>query len=172
MTCIVGISDGKNVYMGGERSASDDSLILSTSRPKVGVRGDWIYGFAGSYGTGQLIEFINLPKVLKANDPYELLRLSIVEELKRLYESSGRDHEDNSTDWLIGCKGRLFELSSGDWGVVEIDETAIGSGTSIALGSLYTSKEIENPHIRITYALNAAITLSTTCQGPIDILYL
>lgn len=174
MTCIVGIAKEDKVYIGGERAASDGSIVISSSRPKVGVSGDWIYGFAGSYGTGQLIELITLPKVLKNDDPYMTLRLVIVEELKRLYESYGRDLEDNAADWLIGCKGRLFELSSGDWGVIEINESAIGSGNNFALGSLHTTRqyEVASPIYRIEQALNAAIELSPTCLGPVDIMSL
>ena len=173
VTCIVGIIDKDIVYIGGERSASDDSSVVSTLRPKVGIKGEWLYGFSGSYGTGQLIELINLPKVLKNDDPYNLLRLIVVEELKRAYESFGRDHEDNAADWLIGCKGRLFELSSGDWGVIELSESSIGSGNNIALGSLHTTRGFDiDPSERISMALDAAITISTTCIGPVDIISL
>ena len=35
MTCIVGISDGSNVYIGGERGSSDGTSILPLTRPKV-----------------------------------------------------------------------------------------------------------------------------------------
>lgn len=174
MTCIVGIAKEGNVYIGGERAASDNDVILSTCRPKVGVKGDWAYGFAGSYGTGQLIELVNLPKVLKNDDPYHLLRFVIVEELKKVYDTYGRDLEDNAADWIIGCKGRLFELSSGDWGVIEINESSIGSGNAFALGSLHTTKQFEvaSPIYRIEQALNAAIDLSPTCIGPVDIITL
>lgn len=173
MTCIVGVSDGDTVYIGGDRGISDSDSILSMSRPKVTVSNDWIFGYSGSLGVGQLMEFITFPKVLKASDPYKLLRLDIVEQIKVLYESHSRDIEDNATDWLIGCKGRLFEFSTADWGVAEISEGAIGTGSPFALGSLYTSKDIEsNPMIRITYALNAATTLSPTCAAPVDILYI
>ena len=174
MTCIVGIAKEDKVYIGGERAASNNDVIIATSRPKVGISGDWIYGFAGSYGTGQLLDLIELPEVDEDDDPYNLLRLVIVEDLKRVYESYGRDQEDNGADWLIGCKGRLFELSSGDWGVIEINESAIGSGNNFALGSLHTTRqyEVASPIYRIDQALNAAIELSPTCLGPVDIMSL
>jgi ATP-dependent protease HslVU (ClpYQ) peptidase subunit len=171
MTCVVGLTDGSNVYIGADRGASDGDVILSMHRPKVTKKDGWLFGYAGSLGTGQLIEFVSLPKVLKNDDPYKVLRMDIVEQLKVVYDSHGRDIEDNGTDWLIGYKDRLFELSSGDWGVFEVTQSAIGTGSPIALGSLYTSKEEKNSMIRLTYALEAAITYSPTCQGPIDILY-
>ena len=144
MTCIVGVTDGKTVYMGGDRGASDDSSIISLAQPKVKVNGDWIYGYSGSLGNGQLLDFINYPAIKKTDDVYKIVRFDIVSQLKDLYESHGSDKDDNVTDYLIGVKGRLFELSSEDWGVAEVEEVAIGSGGNFALGSLYTSKNIED----------------------------
>lgn len=171
MTVIVGITDGNKVYIGGDRGASDDSSIVSISQPKVKVKGSWIYGYSGSLGNGQLFDLIDLPPVGEDEDPFKILRLDIVEELKSIMESHGSDKEDYATDFLIGCKGRLFELSSMDWGVLEVSEVAVGSGGNFAMGSLYTTYSMNIPITeRIGYALGAAITYSPTCQGPIDIL--
>lgn len=173
MTCIVGIAANDIVYIGGDRGVSDDNSISAMSRPKVTAKGEWVFGYAGSLGTGQLIEFITLPKLLKNDDPYFIIKTTVVEELRRLYDTHGRDIEDNSTDWLIGCRGRLFELSSSDWSVLEIEESAIGSGGSFAMGSLHTTKqyEVATPIYRINSALQAAIDLSPTCLGPMDIVH-
>lgn len=172
MTCIVGIASEGIVYIGGDRGVSDNDSISSMYRPKITAIGDWVFGYAGSVGTGQLIEFITLPKMLKADDPYYILKTNIVTELKKSYELHGRDIEDNSTDWIIGCKGRLFEISSSDWSVIELEESAIGSGGSFALGSLHTTKQydVATPVYRIQTALQCAIDLSPTCRGPIDII--
>lgn len=170
MTCIVGISDGNNVYIGGDRGISDNDTILSMSRPKVGVRGDWIYGYAGDLGIGQLIEVIDLPIVGDKDDPYLLIMNELVYTLHERIDNFIKSDEPQA-DFLLGCKGRLFELNTEAWGIAEVQETAIGSGSQISLGSLYTS--IDNPPIyRIDKALDAAITYSTTCQGPKDILSL
>jgi ATP-dependent protease HslVU (ClpYQ) peptidase subunit len=169
MTVIVGISNDTNVYIGGDRGVSDDNVILSMSRPKISQRDGWIFGYAGTLGTGQLIEFISLPKVLKNDDPYKLLRMDIVEQLKKAYDAFGRDTEDNGTDWLVGYGNRLFEMSSGDWGVLEIDCTAIGTGSPFALGSLHTSQNWRDTKKRIQKAIEASIQYSPTCSGPIDI---
>ena len=169
MTVIVGISDDTNVYIGGDRGVSDNDSILSMSRPKVSYRDGWLFGYAGTLGTGQLMEFISLPKVSKGEDPYKLLRMDIVEQLKALYDTHGRDIEDNGTDWLIGYDNRLFEMSSGDWGVLEVSYSAIGSGSTFALGSLYTSQGWKDTKRRVQKSLEAAIQFSPTCKLPIDI---
>jgi ATP-dependent protease HslVU (ClpYQ) peptidase subunit len=169
MTVIVGISDSDSVYIGGDRGVSDNDSILSMSRSKVSYRDGWLFGYAGTLGTGQLMEFINLPKVLKNDDPYKLLRMDIVEQLKAFYDTHGRDIEDNGTDWLIGYGNRLFELSSGDWGVLEVSYSAIGSGSTFALGSLHTSQNWRDTKKRVHKSLESAISFSPTCKHPIDI---
>ena len=170
MTCIVGMVDNGYVYIGGERGASDDNAIISSTRPKVGVRNGWIYGFAGTFGIGQLIECIDLPSLDRDEDVYTYIRLDIVEKLKGAIESYSKDNEENTTEWLIGCQGRLFEMSSADWGVCEVSYTSIGSGFPYALGSLYTSIRTKDVEKRLRMAISAAIEYSPSCRGPIDIL--
>jgi len=171
MTVIVGMVHDDVIYIGGDRGVSDDSSILSMLQPKVVIKNEWIYGYAGSLGNGQLFDFIDLPPIKKTDDIYKVLRMSIVENYKSILDTHGSSKDDYATDFVIGCKGRLFEFNTDDWGVAEIKEVAIGSGGNFALGSLYTSAD-NDPVERIGLALGAAITYSPTCQGPIDILSL
>lgn len=172
MTCIVGIADGVNVYIGSDRSASDDITITSMCRPKVHIKNDFIFAYAGSFGTGQLMEMI-VDLDITHDDPYLTIRLFMVEQMKKAIDAFGSTSEENVAQFLIGCKGRLFEFSTDDWSVIEVEESAVGSGGAIALGSLYTTKSIYTDHsIRIRMALEAAIHYSPTCVGPIDVLCL
>ena len=173
MTILVGISDGKNVYIGADRAASDGDTIVTMYRPKVSINNKWIFAYAGSVGTGQLLEFVNFPAIDRKADVYKILRLDIVKQLKTLIAEQGDDDDDNSAEFLVGANGKLFEFSSSDWGVVEMSETAAGSGNSIALGSLYTTYTLDmSIEDRIKYALEAAIEYSPSCQGPVDILHI
>jgi len=172
VTCIVGITNGKNVYIGGDRGASDEESIVSLTKPKVYVRGDWIFAYSGSLGTGQLMQCITMPEVEEL-DPFIVLRMDIVQELKSAIESFGTGDSDHTAEFLIGCKGRLFELSTADWSVAEVNETALGSGGAFAMGSLHTTYSYNIPiEERIELALDSAITYSPTCQGPMDILHI
>jgi 20S proteasome alpha/beta subunit len=170
MTCVVGITYGNHVYIGSDRSASNDITKISICRPKVHIKNNFVFAYAGSFGTGQLMEMIDFNNT--HDDPYYAIRLSIVEQMKKAMESFGSTSEENVAEFLIGYKGRLFEFCTDDWSVIEIDETAVGSGSPFALGSLYTTKEmyIDNPHKRISMALDAAILYSPTCMGKIDII--
>lgn len=169
MTCIVGIAKDGTVYIGGERAASDGSTLLPLNRPKVKQCGDYLIGFAGSLGIGELAHFIDLPPI--TNNIEKTLRTSFVKNLKDAIEEYGNaSHlEDNSTDWLVGVNGRLFEISSEDWSVCEFSESAIGSGNNIALGSLYTTRNWNDQERRIRISLQAAVEISPSCSGPIDI---
>ena len=171
MTCIAGLVDNNVIYIGGDRGVSDDSSILSMLQPKVVIKNDWIYGYAGSLGNGQLFDFIDLPDVKNKDDVYKILRMDVVENYKSILDTHGSSKDDDSTDFIIGCLGRLFEFNTDDWGVAEITEVAIGSGGNFALGSLYSTIG-NDPIERIGLAIGAAITYSPTCQGPIDILSL
>ena len=170
MTCIAGIVHNDYVYIGGERSISDQEVIIPLCRPKVHKINNWIFGYAGSIGTGQLFEFINFPEVVK--DPYQILRLNIVEEYKKALTSFGNVTENNACDILVGYGNRLFEFNTDDWSVLEVEETAVGSGNNFALGSLYTTRTTirNNPNRRIKLALESAIAYSPTCIGKIDII--
>ena len=169
MTCIVGISDGIDVYIGGERGSSDGSSILPLTRPKVAYNGDYLIGYAGSQGIGELAHFIDMPPITK--DIHKTLRTKFISTLKDAIETYGNaSHlEDNSTDWLVGVSGKLFEISSEDWHISEFEYSAIGSGGNIALGSLHTSQRWRDQEKRIRYALQAAVDISPTCISPIDI---
>lgn len=155
--------------MGGDRGASDGNTIVSLSRPKIKQCGDYLIGFAGSLGIGELPHYIDLPPIGKNIE--KTLRTSFIKSLKNAIEEFGNaSHiDDNTTDWLVGVHGRLFEISSEDWSVCEFSESSIGSGSSIALGSLHTSRNWRDQEKRIRYSLQAAVDISTTCLGPIDI---
>jgi ATP-dependent protease HslVU (ClpYQ) peptidase subunit len=173
MTCIVGIAKDNVVYIGGDRGASDGSAIVSLASPKVYIRDEWIFGYAGSMGIGQIMQIINIPILSEDDDPFMVLRMDMVDAFKSMMDIQGISiTEDSDTDFLIGIRGRLFEFSPSDWSVAEIHETAIGSGGNFALGSLHTTSQYEaaSPIYRIDASINAAITYSPTCQGPIDIL--
>jgi ATP-dependent protease HslVU (ClpYQ) peptidase subunit len=169
VTCIVGIARDGIVYIGGDRGASDTYAILPLSRPKIKQCGEYLIGFAGSLGIGELAHYIDLPPIGKNIE--KTLRTSFVKSLKNAIEEYGNaSHlEENSTDWLVGVQGRLFEVSSEDWSVAEYQESSIGSGNAIALGSLHTTKNWKDQGKRIRYALDAAVEISPSCLGPIDI---
>ena len=168
MTCIVGIAHEDIVYIGGERAAADEVSVVPLAVPKVCKKGDWVYGYAGTFGIGQLMDMIKLPPA--GEDPYITLRTVVVDKLKESISKYSRENDkDSDTVWLIGAGGRLFELHHADYSTIEVSTTAIGSGANLALGSLYTTQGWKSQEKRINVAINAAITYSPTCLGPVDL---
>lgn len=174
MTCIAAVAKNGVVYMGGERGASDPYTILPLCRPKIAQINNYLVGYAGTQGIGQMVHMIDLPPIANNKNITKALRTSFIKSLKIAIEEYGNApiNEDNSTDWLVGVHGRLFEISSDDWQVSEFEETAIGSGNNIALGSLHTSRSWKDQEKRIRYSLQAAVEISPSCLGPIDILHI
>ena len=169
MTVIIGITNGTNVYIGGDRGVSDDMSIVSLSRPKVHINNNWVFGYSGSLGVGQLMEIIDMPDA--GEDPYKTLRTDVVSHMRSAIDLYSSNDPEHSSEFIIGTQGRLFEMNTADWSVAEVEETALGSGSPFALGSLFTTKDFPaSLEYRIEMALCAAITCSPTCLGGIDIL--
>ncbi len=167
MTVIAGIAHQGSVYISGDRGASDGDSILSMTTPKICKVGDFIIGYAGSGGLGQILKHMSCwnehPK-----DVEKFLRMVFVEEyIKAREKIGGKDEEEASL--LIGYKGTLWEIDTSDYACFPFGYTAIGSGGPIALGSLHSSQHTGmSPDLRLEIALNAAITHNPACKGPID----
>jgi len=175
MTCIVAISDGSTVYMGGERGHSDSHTIASSSSPKIFEVGSYLIGYAGNTGIGQAVinnfEFPPLPRSNKIES--HMLRVFIPSLRKFIKDNDIKmpDNEDDNAGFIVGVKGHVFEIDMTDYQCVEYHELAIGSGAGYAYGSLYTTSSLDiNPIDRIYMAVNAAITYSPSCSGPADFL--
>lgn len=168
MTCIVAISDGTTVYMGGERGWSDDHSIIPALEPKIFDKGLYLIGYAGNGGMGQNVVYnFEAPPLVTNTKIDKYMHTVFMPALKKFVKGDIKEEEE--TSFIIGIKGRVYEISLEDFQCTEYAEVAIGSGNSYALGSLYSTGPLENPY-RITLAIEAAIQYSPTCSGPIDYL--
>ena len=175
MTCIIAIADKGHIYMGGERGHSDTHIISSSTSPKIFEVGSYLIGYAGNTGIGQAVihnfEFPPLGKTTKIES--HMLRVFIPALRSFIKDNDIKlpDNEDDNAAFIVGIKGHVYEIDLTDFQCVQYDEVAIGSGSGYAYGSLHTTSHYDIPPIdRIHIALDAAITYSPTCQGPIDIL--
>ncbi|XVV11230.1 hypothetical protein ACQP2X_41330 [Actinoplanes sp. CA-131856] len=57
MTCIVGITDGTTVTIGGDSAGSDGWHVAVRSDSKVFQVGPYLMGFTTSYRMGQLLRY-------------------------------------------------------------------------------------------------------------------
>lgn len=173
MTCIVAISDGKRVYMGGERGNSDTYTIVSSTAPKIFECGSYLIGYAGNSGISQAViynfEFPPLGKTTRIDSHMLQVFIPKLRAFVKDNDIKIPENEDDNASFIVGVKGRVYEIDLSDFQCIEYTEVAIGSGGNYAYGSLYSSIG-KDPISRIKEAVEAAIIYSPTCQGPIDLL--
>lgn len=171
MTCIVAISNNENVFMASDRGLSDDDVITSMSAPKIRINDKYLIGYADSPGTGQLLHWITLPTPPRRNVE-KFMRTTWVACVRKALIDSGVDLKEGAhASFLVGVSGQLFFVDTQDWQVTECEYMSIGSGSSIAMGSLYTTQTWKSAEKRAFTAVSAAIELSPSCKGPVDSLY-
>jgi 20S proteasome alpha/beta subunit len=176
MTCIVGLSDGKNVWMGGERGHSISSWIGQSTQPKVYKVGEYLIGYSGNAGIGQQMVYnfdFQDYTADEGTDPIYFLMTNFIPRLKKFFNKQnitiqGDEHEG---ELMIGFHGRVYEVNTGHMYCTEYKELCIGSGYAYAYGSLHNSGYLD-PQERIEQALDAAIRYSPSCQGPVDLVTL
>ena len=167
MTVLAGLVSDGVVYISGDRGASDGDSILSMNTPKIAKVNNWLIGYAGSGGLGQIVQHLDCwnehPK-----DVEKFLRMDFVEDyIKAREKVAGKDEEE--AQLLIGHKGKLYEMDTSDYAIFSFGYTAIGSGGPIALGSLHSTMDTAFlPQMRVEMAVQAAITHNPACNGPID----
>jgi 20S proteasome alpha/beta subunit len=174
MTCIVAISDNGKVYMGGDRGHSDSHTLVSSTQPKIFDVGSYLIGYCGNSGIGQAVVYnFQYPAVGKTHNIDRHMLKVFIPALRSFFKESDikiPDDDDSNAGFIVGVKGRVYEIDISDFQCVEYEEVSIGSGSSYAYGSLYTSIDLP-AKARVEKAIQAAINYSPTCKAPIDILY-
>jgi 20S proteasome alpha/beta subunit len=169
MTVIAGIRTDESVYLYADASASDGDTILSMTTPKIWAASDNIIcGYAGSAGLGQILQFMKWP-ALDDEDVLRWMRATLAPAFMEAREKmAGKDEEEASI--LIGIKTKdthLFEMQTSDYSFFPFEYSAIGTGSPIALGSLYATKHMDI-HQRGLLSIEAAIEHSPSCKGPVS----
>jgi ATP-dependent protease HslVU (ClpYQ) peptidase subunit len=174
MTCIVAISDNGKVYMGGDRGHSDSHTLVSSTQPKIFDVGSYLIGYCGNSGIGQAVIYnFQYPAVGKTHNIDRHMLKVFIPALRLFFKENDikiPDSDDDNAGFIIGVKGRVYEIDISDFQCVEYEEVSIGSGSSYAYGSLYTSIDLP-AKARVEKAIQAATNYSPTCKAPIDILY-
>ena len=174
MTCVVAISQGGKVYMGGDSAVVEEGGSISTRKePKVFIKNEYIIGYAGSFRFGKFMEHTFVPPKPNLENLDKFFNTIFIDSLREYCEVSKIDpsSEDNPSELLIGTGGRVFEFCN-DWHIGEAGNgyNAIGSGAYLALGSLYSTRRIKSPYSRIELSLEAAETFSQSVQRPFTLL--
>lgn len=175
MTAILAFSMENKVYMAGESGTSDSSIITPTLDPKIISIGEYLFGYAGVSGQGQMIMHnFEFPEITKGINIDKHMHTIFMPALRSFYKDNdiSIDKEEDAADFLVGVRGRVYEISSYDFQCTSYTVSAIGSGREYALGAYYSLISIgkNTPHDICRVAIEAAITYSPTCCAPIHVL--
>lgn len=161
--------------MAGDAAATTGMDISRRADEKVFQNGEFLIGFAGSFRTGQLLKHALVPpKQKKGQDDMNFMVTTFIDAVRELQREKGsmrKDSEEESSNaaFLVGYKGKLYEVDSDFQVAVPHEEyDAIGSGSQIALGALYATRELmsNDPEQRMRLALEAAAEYNTGVRAP------
>ena len=173
MTCIVGVVDNNDVWIGGDSASSDGWNIFIRSDEKVFRNGPALFGFTSSFRMGQLLRYsLKFPdRGRQGVDRF--MSTTFVDSVRECLKDGGFQSTENGVDeggvFLVGYAGRLFEIQS-DYQVAVVRNGiyAIGCGAQYAFGALYVLPSI-SPKDRIKKALSAASFYSKGVSPPFKI---
>jgi hypothetical protein len=186
MTAVVGIvAQSRTVYMGADSAGVGGWDLTIRRDPKIFKVGPFLIGFTTSFRMGQLLQY-GLPyrtdenpadqswAGLARSDPMRFMCTQFVPDARKVLRDGGwskeHDKQDEGGQFLVGFNGHLFRVES-DFQVGESSAgfDAVGCGGQVACGSLHTSGKMVpeiNTQKRLTFALEAAESLSAGVRGP------
>ena len=176
MTCIVGITDGKTVTIGGD-SAGTNSYMDLTLRADLKVWSDdeWAFGFCGSFRMGQILRHaFSPPAMMRDQDLDHFMCVSFIDAVRQALKDGGyaksNKGEEEGGNFLVGHSGRLFNIQS-DYQVGETTDAfdAIGCGEPFARGALMALPTSMQARARAKKALEIAAACSGGVRGPFHI---
>lgn len=180
MTCIVGMSHGGRVFMGGDSAGVDTSSYGLQSREdaKIFQRGAYLIGFSDSFRMGQILRYAGkLPDPPDGcDDLHAFMCTSFIDEVRETFTRYGFGLKNDEAGhamggtFLVATQGNLFVVYS-DYQVAmpACGYSAIGCGGDIALGALYatvTSETVYEPVDAIHLALQASEKFSAGVRAP------
>lgn len=177
MTCIVGIAEGGNVWIGGDSASVAGYALTRRKDVKVFRNGPFIMGFTSSFRMGQLLAHaLTPPKRHAETDAYAFMVTDFIDAVRACLKTGGYAEKHNEAEhggtFLVGYSGRIFKVES-DYQVGESISgyDACGCGEDIALGSLHSTVG-GDPAVRVNMALAAAEEFSAGVCAPFNVMAL
>jgi hypothetical protein len=167
MTCIVGLIDKDDVYIGGDSAGVAGLSLTIRSDEKVFVNGPFIMGFTTSFRMGQLLRYkFDPPKQTVNVDDMKYMVTDFIDAVKRCFNDNGFGDRSTGGTFLVGYNGQLYSIDSDfQVGIPTAAYDACGCGADIALGALYASQG-RKPEDRVKIALEAAAKFSSGVAPP------
>lgn len=171
MTCIVGLVDNKDVYIGGDSAGVSGNDLTVRTDGKVFHNGPFLFGFTSSFRMGQLLRYAFTPPEHHSDlTDMQYLVTVFVDALRTCFKDGGfatkASEAESGGNFLIAYRGHLYEIHS-DYQIEEAADgyNACGCGEHYATGSLFAT-EGQEPEKRVKMALRAAERFSAGVRGP------
>ena len=167
MSCAIGLITTDGIWIGTDSAATTSE---GEKRPilaeKLFRNKNLLIAYVGSVRGGQILhkeQFKPPSNIYKLPD-------AIIEQCKEKGSLSINAEDQTNChlcNYLVACKDGLYEVLA-DFQINKIPEyTAVGSGSSHAFGSLFTTgKSNLNPEQRVKLALTAAANFDTSTAPP------
>lgn len=181
MTCIVGMRQAGQVWLGGDSLSGDPATyhVKLERSPKVFRLGELLIGHTSSWRMGQLLHYrLWLPPQTAKQSDDAWLATTFIDAVRKVLTDGGFAKKENNVEqggtFLLAFRGKLYEVDS-DYQVGEPGEdyAAIGAGRSYAVGALQAMHVLQwprDPRARIRTALQAAAYHSAYVRAPFRIL--
>jgi ATP-dependent protease HslVU (ClpYQ) peptidase subunit len=184
MTCVIGYVDLVNacVWVGGDSLGSNGYTKEVNAQSKIFRNEIFKNVIMGSTSTFRHIDLLKYADSLfNEADFYKNTTLDhkymvtkFIPNIITLFNNGIKSEieKEKGANFIIGAKDKLFEVQC-DYSVLEPSDgyTSVGCGEDIAMGSLYSTKDLDIPiPNKIKIALEAAEHISCGVQRPFHII--
>lgn len=174
MTCIIGLIENGNVYIGGDSAGVSGLSITIRADEKVFQNGPFIFGFTSSFRMGQLLRYkFDPPAQTISQGDMKYMVTSFIDAIRQCFSANGfgdKDATEGGT-FLVGYKGKLYNISNDfQVGIPSDNFDAVGCGSELALGAMFATENMK-PEDRITTALTAASYFNGGVAPPFRIMH-
>lgn len=171
MTCIVGLAQDGEVYIGGDSAAVSGWTVQETALRKVFRVGQFLIGYAGSFRMGQILQYhLSVPQQQDGVSDERYMVVDFVEAARTCFKEKGYTKIDNNREAapyvLVGYRSTLYMIDD-DFQVQHLESglDAIGSGREYALGAMAARMDL-SPYDRIMRALEISASFSGSVCAP------
>jgi hypothetical protein len=178
MTCVVGMAREGRVYIGADSAGLSGWHLTVRADAKVFEAHGFLYGFSVSFRLGQILRYSFTPPDYAGGDLMAYMVSKYIPAVRSVVsaEISSKAQQEAPGDFLVGFRGRLFEVCS-DFQVGEPVNGAasVGCGREPALGALAAVRRLSpelGPALALRLALETAEGLSGGVRGPFTVLEL
>jgi ATP-dependent protease HslVU (ClpYQ) peptidase subunit len=174
VTCIIGVTDGQKVTIGGDSAGVGGTGLTIRSDRKVWKGGGWAWGFTTSFRMGQILRYSFTPPPVAKGSLERYMTTSFVDGVRQALKDGGWATTTNGNDaggtFLVGHEGRLFAIHS-DFQVEEAVDgiLACGCGDDLALGAMYALPSNWSAQRKVRRSLEVAAHLSSGVAGPFHV---